>query len=289
MDWDHMRVLLAVHREGSLRRAAEFLRVNHATIARALSGAETALGTRLFDRSSRGLTLTQPGEMLLPHAEEMERHMLDVQRRLTGLDSEPSGRVRVSLPPSFGSDLFVPIVADFAKVYPDIRIDVIATNQISDLTRQEADVSIRVANRINDDLVGRRIVQYVEGAFATPDYLAQHPNLVDAQGEGAAWIGWGMNDGWVARSPFPKAKVCHSLPEIFLQISAAEAGLGMAFVPCFLGDLSDKLQRVPNAPVTPAYSIWILLHSDLRHTARVRAVVDFVADWLTARKQMFDR
>ncbi|MEL6640753.1 MAG: LysR family transcriptional regulator [Pseudomonadota bacterium] len=287
MDWDHLRVLLAVHREGSLRAAAEALRVNHATIARALRGAEDALGTRLFDRSPRGLTLTQPGEMLLPHAEDMERHMLEIQRQLTGLDSEPTGRVRVSLPPSFGTRLFVPILTDFQAVYPDIRIDVIATNAISDLTRQEADVSIRVANRIDEDLVGRRLVEYVEGAYATPDYLAKHPNLVDTQGEGAHWVGWGVNDHWVARSPLPKAKVSHSLPEIFLQIAAAEAGLGMAFVPCFLGDTSEALVRIPGLQVTPGYSIWILLHSDLRRTARVRAVVDFVADWMLARKALF--
>jgi DNA-binding transcriptional LysR family regulator len=91
--WDQMRFLLAIQRAGSLRGAAINLNVNHATVARALQGAEGALGTRLFDRSARGLNLIQPGELLLPHAEEMERRMLEVQRRLTGLDS---------VPPSFG-------------------------------------------------------------------------------------------------------------------------------------------------------------------------------------------
>ena len=287
MDWDHLRVLLAVHREGSLRRAADVLRVNHATVARALKGAEEALGTRLFDRSARGLSLTQPGELLLPHAEEMEHQMIEVQRRLTGLDSDPSGTVRVSMPPSFAQSFLAPILAEFSLAYPDIKVDIVATNRISDLTRQEADVSIRAARKIDDDLVGRRLVQYVTAAFATPDYIAAHPDLIETGGKGAHWIGWGTSDDWIASSPLPNATARHALPEIFMQAEAAATGLGMAWIPAFMGDTCAGLMRIPGVPVEPSRSIWVLLHSDLRRTARVRAVVDFFADWITARKAMF--
>lgn len=287
MNWDQMRILLAIHRAGSLRGAASDLNVNHATVARALKGAEYSLGTRLFDRSARGLTLTQPGELLLPHAEEMERRMLEVQRRLTGLDSVPSGTVRVSLPPSFGHRFFVAALAEFTERYPDIRIDVVATNKISDLSRQEADVSVRAAHSIDEDLVGRRVVDYVNAAFATPAYIAAHPDLAATQGEGAHWIGWGDDDGWIAQTPMPRATPRHTLPEIFMQTEAAAAGLGMAWVPAFLADTHPKLVRVPDAPVGPGRGIWILLHGDLRHSARVRAFVDFIADWMVARRSMF--
>ena len=287
MDWDQMRVLLAIHREGSLRGAATRLNVNHATVARALRGAEEALGTGLFDRSARGLSLTQPGEIILPHAEEIERQMLEVYRRLTGLDSDPSGTVRVSLPPSFGQTFLLPILADFTAAYPDIRIDVVATNKLSDLSRQEADVSIRAAYRIDDDLVGRRLVDYVLAAFATPEYIKARPRIVEAQGEGAHWIGWGSSDDWIAESPLPKAEARHSLPEVFMQMDAAAAGLGMAWVPAFLGDAHPALIRVPGVPTMPDRSIWVLLHGDLRRTARVRAFVDFLAEWISARRRTF--
>lgn len=287
MNWDQMRILLAIHRAGSLRGAANDLKVNHATVARALRGAEETLGTRLFDRSARGLTLTQPGELLLPHAEEMERRMLEVQRRLTGLDSVPSGTVRVSLPPSFGHTFFVAILAEFTARYPDIRIDVVATNKISDLSRQEADVSVRAANKIDDDLVGRRVVDYVNAAFATPAYIADHPDLARTQGAGAHWIGWGGDDTWIAQTPLPKATPIHTLPEIFMQTEAAAAGLGMAWVPGFLADTHPGLVRVPGIPTGPGRGIWILLHGDLRRSARVRAFVDFIADWIIARRAMF--
>lgn len=287
MNWDHMRILLALHRAGSLRGAAHTLNVNHATVARALEGAEYSLGTRLFDRSARGLTLTQPGELLLPHAEEMEQRMLEVQRRLTGLDSVPSGTVRVSLPPSFVRMFLVSILVEFTAAYPDIRIEAVATNKISDLSRQEADVSIRAAQTIDDDLVGRRMVDYVNAAFAAPDYIAAYPDLAATLGEGAHWIGWGNDDAWVAQTPMPKAISRHKLPEIFMQTEAAAEGLGMAWVPAFLGDTHPGLVRVPGAPTGPARSIWILMHGDLRRNARVRAFVDFLADWIAARRSAF--
>lgn len=283
-----MRVLLAVHREGSMRGAALKLKINHATVARALKGAELGLGTRLFDRSARGLTLTQPGEMLVPYAEEMERQMVEVQRRLTGLDGNPSGTVRISMPPSFAQGFFVPIIAAFSQDFPDIKIKVIATNKFSDLTRQEADVSIRAANRIDEDLVGRRLVDYVNAAFASDAYITAHPNLVETNGAGAHWIGWAENEDWVADTPLPLAGIRHALPEIYMQMVAAEEGMGMAWIPAFLGDRHPGLTRVPGVPTARSRSIWILLHSDLRRTARVRAVVDFVADWISSRRANFE-
>ena len=283
-----MRLLLAVHREGSMRGAAEKLKINHATVARAVKGAESSLGTRLFDRSARGLTLTQPGEMLIPHAEEIERQMHEIERRLTGLDDDPSGTVRVSMPPSFSQGFFVPIIAEFSRAYPDIEIEIVATNRYSDLTRREADVSIRAANHIDEDLVGRRLVDYVIAAFAAPDYIAAHSDLLETRGKGAHWIGWGEDDKWISETPLPLAEARHCLPEIYIQAEAAAAGLGMVWIPGFLGDTHRGLQRIPDIPTAPSRSIWILLHNDLRRTARVRALVDFVADWVTSRKAAFE-
>lgn len=287
MDWDQMRIVLAIHRAGSLRGAADALGVSHATIARGLEGAETSLGTRLFDRSSRGMTATEPGETLLPNAIEMERRVLEIQRRVTGLDSNPSGVVTVSLPPSFGQGFFVPLLAEFTARFPDIRVRVVATNRISDLSRQEADVSLRAANQIDDDLIGRRLVDYVVAAFTAPGYVSAHPDLVASGGRGAHWIGWGGDDTWIADTPLPNAAARHALPGIFMQMEAAAAGLGMAWVPAFLADPHPGLIRVPDIPASPSRSLWILLHGDLRRTARVRAFVDFASAWVTARRHMF--
>ncbi|MEM9043813.1 MAG: LysR family transcriptional regulator [Pseudomonadota bacterium] len=287
LDWDHLRVFLATAQAGSLRRAAAELGVGHATVRRAIDRLEDQLDTRLFDRSADGLTPTQPGDMLIDHARRVEQETNRIARRLSGLDAAPSGTIRVSMPPSFAQGFFAPILAEFTQAYPNISVSVIGTNRISDLTRLEADVSIRAAFEIDDDVVGRRLVRYVTAAFATPDYLASRPRLKIGDGAEAHWLGFGGDTDWVASSPFPNAPTRHMLPEVFMQIEAAAHGLGMAWVPAFLGDLDPRLIRVPDAPVEPNRSIWLLLHGDLRGTARVRAFVDHTAASIARNKSKF--
>lgn len=288
LDWDHLRIFLAAHRAGSLRGASEQLGVNHATVRRALIELENALGTRFFDRSADGLTLTQPGELLIEPAEIMERQSVQIARQLTGLDAEPAGTVRVSMPPSFAQGMFAPILASFTLAHPDINIEIIATNRLSDLGRQEADVSIRFASEVDDDVVGRRLLRYLNGAYATPRYLEEHRDLQVDDGTGAHWIGWGRSDDWVTKSPFPNAKVRHAVPGMFMQLEAAAHGLGMVFLPCFMGDSDTRLVRVPGAEPEPSRSIWLLLHGDLQKTARVRAFVDHAARAILSNRAAYE-
>lgn len=275
IDWDGMRIFLVCARKASMRAAAEHLRVNHATVNRAIRSLEQALGTRVFERSVTGLTLTQPGETLLRHAEEMERQAQLVGLKLAGLDAQRSGKIRVSLPTSLTTTFIAPILAGFTEAFPDIDVEVIGTNRISNLGKHEADVSIRVAHEVEDDVVGRRVLRFAVCAYASAAYLARHPNLKTGDGVGAHWIGWGGKRNWVKDTPFPNATVRHDLPEVFMQMAAAANGLGIVWVPCFLGDADNRLIRVPGVVPQPDRSIWVLLHGDLRNSARVRAFVDF--------------
>lgn len=287
LDWDHLRIFLATAHAGSLRKSAEALGIGHATVRRAIQRLEEQLDTRLFDRSADGLTPTQPGEILIDHARRVEQETNRIARKLSGLDAAPSGTIRVSMPPSFAQGFFAPILADFTEKYPNITVSVIGTNRISDLTRLEADISIRAAYDIDDDVVGRRLVRYVTAAFAAPDYLAARPNLKIGDGAEAHWLGYSEDTDWIASSPFPNAPTRHMLPEVFMQLEAAAHGLGMAWVPAFLGDQDKRLIRVPDAPVEPNRSIWLLLHGDLRGTARVRAFVDHTAELIARNKSKF--
>lgn len=287
MNWDNLRVFLACARAGSLRRASEVLGVNHATINRGLSALEARLGTRLFDRSVSGLVLTQPGEQLVAHAEAMERQTVDIGRELAGIDARPSGIVRVSMPPALSQGFLAPILAGFGGAFPEIEVEVIASNRIADLSRHEADVSIRIAHNVEDDVVGRRVLRFVVAAYATPAYIARHPGLTAGDGAGAHWIGWGANADWIATTPFPNARARHRLSGIPAQIEAAAQGIGMAWVPCFLADPDPRLVRVPGTAPVPDRSIWVLLHDDLRRTARVRAFVDHAVGYLNRNRRIF--
>lgn len=289
LDWDSVRVFLAIARAGGMRGAADTLRVNHATIARRLRGLETDLATRLFDRSRAGLTLTQAGEELIGPAERMELEAHAIRRRVAGRDARPSGPVRVSVPPILAFKFLAEPFADFARAHPEIDLRVAITDRFSDLRSGETDVSIRVAYEVDDDALGRRVIRYTKAVYASPRYLAERPDLSAGGGAEAEWIGWsdeGRRPTWVRASPFPHAAVRHVLPDVVLQLEAAAAGMGLTYLPCFVGDADSRLRRVPSGAPVDDRSIWLLLHSDLQRTARVRALVDFMAEAILARRAM---
>lgn len=290
MDWSALRIFLAIARAGRLRRAAAALDVSHATVARALANLERDLGARLFDRGRAGFVLTEPGERLLSVAERVEREIAIAEDAVLGRDAEPSGVVRLTAAPIFCLSLLPDLLPRFAEAFPEIDLRVEVTNRRRDLGRLEADVSIRIARQVEDDVVGRRLLQYRKAIYAAPAYLAAHPDLAVGDGAGAAWIGWeGPDDdaAWVRASPFPNAAHRHGLNEATLQVEAAARGLGLAYLPCFIGDRDPRLARVPGVPPVDDRSIWLLLHADLRRAARVRAVVDFFAERILADRSLF--
>ncbi|MEO1017787.1 MAG: LysR family transcriptional regulator [Pseudomonadota bacterium] len=289
LDWDSLRIFLAIVRSGSLRRAAETLAVNHATIARGLGGLEQALATRLFSRSRSGLTLTQAGEDLVSSAERIEHEILTAQRRVSGRDTQPSGVVRVSVPPILADRFLGPDLARFAIAFPEIDLRVVSTNRFADLSRLETDVSIRIVREVDEDVLGRRVIQYAKCVYASPGYLQARPEMTVGDGKEAAWIGWGSKEkrpAWVRAGPFPNAPVRHALLEAVLHIEAAAAGMGMTYLPCFIGDADPRLARVPGVAPEDDRSIWLLLHSDLKRTGRVRAFVDFMAEAILEKRAL---
>lgn len=289
LDWDHLRIFLTTMRTGSFRKAAEKLGVNHGTVHRAISALETDLGTRIFDRTTSGLQLTQSGETLIEPAEEMESQANNISRKISGLDLVPSGTIRLSLPPALSHGLLTDMLIGFSKAYPEISVRAISTNKVSDLKRLETDISLRVAMNVDEDVLGRKLVKFVQAVYAAPSYLEANPGLSENGGEGAHWIAWNDQHDWVANSPFPKARVRHVLPEVSMQIEAAAQGLGLIKVPAFNGDADPRLVRVPGVPVQPGYNIWLLYHGDLRRVSRVRAFVDFAFEYFASNRELFTR
>ena len=290
VDWARLPYFLAVARSGSLRAAAETLGGTHATVDRNLRALETAYGVRLFDRTKTGLHMTPAGEALLPLAEEAEESVIAARRRLQGLDREASGLVRVSIPTPFASSIFPEILAQFERQHPDIELNIAVTNRFEDLTRAETDVSIRIAHQVDDDVVGRKVLQYASGIYASQDYIDRAFATAGAKGEGLQWIGWGDSAGlpdWVRSSPFPKARIRYTLRSPALIANMVEAGMGMSYLPCWATHSLDGLVMVPGTEPYLDRSLWILLHSDLRRTTRVRLFVDFVAAELKSRRAIF--
>lgn len=290
MDWARIPYFLAVARSGSLRSAAEQLGATHATVDRNLRALEEEYGVRLFERTNKGLALNSAGEALIPLAEEAESAIIAGRRRVLGLDHEARGSVRLSMPTGLLGVQFPQILAKFERAYPDIELRVAVTNRFEDLNRSEADVSLRVAHHIDDDVVGRKVLQYAGAIFASQDYLDRHWAAAGPQGEGLQWIGWGDPvpvPDWVKSSPFPKARVRYNLRSPTLIAQMVGAGMGMSHLPYFATNWVDGLIQVPGTKAYLDRSIWLLLHSDLRRTTRVRVLIDHLAKELKALRSVF--
>lgn len=278
MDWDDLKIFLALQRSASIRAAAEALGLSHSTVSRRLQSLETALGSKLFLRRAEGLGLTEAGTELVAHAERIESNVQAMTSAVLGRDARLSGRLRLSLPPPLAEHLVMPILAGFARTYPEIELEVISTYGFIDLDRQHADIAIRFQVEPDRHLVGRRLPNVAYSVYASPDYIAQH--RFQGPKADAAWIIWKDSDRtlpWFAATLFPICGFGPIIPDPLCQIAAARAGMGMAYAPCFIADADPGLVRVPGAGVMQDRPGWILAHPDTRSSHRVRVCMAHLA------------
>lgn len=279
-DWEAMPYFLAVSRGGSLRAGAAIMNANHVTVNRNIQILETSYGVQLFTRSRRGFQLTPAGEALLPLAEEAERIFLAARRRVEGLDKTETGTIRFSLSPMMAFDVVTPILARFFKAYPAIDIEFSLTDRQEDINRAETDVSLRVAYEVTDDVVARKLYPMAIGTYASRTYLEDVVSKAEPGGAGLCWIGWtgpGDDASWLSQSPFPSAAVRHASDEGYMHLSLVRQGCGLSRLPVIYEHLYPDLCQVPGTQIELSRTLWILLHTDLRRTVRVRCFVDFLA------------
>ena len=289
MDWDNLRIFLALAREKSVRAAATMLGVSHSTVSRRIDGFEHDLGVRLFERLPEGYVLTPFGEDMMQTARRLEDAVNGLERRVLGQDARLRGDLRVTMPDLLAAKLLMPDLVAFGERYPDINMEVAISYTPFDLGRREADVAIRITREPPETLVGRKVITYARATYASVDYLARHDP--EHAPESVTWIGWddrSRHPRWVRESSFPNAAVRGRLNNAMVQLAAAKAGMGLAMLPCFMGDTETDLRRVPPGHPEPAWDIWILTHEDLRATARVRAFMDFMAEAFLSHRDLLE-
>jgi len=275
MNWDDLKIFLAVAEAPSMRVAAKNLRVSHSTVSRRIEALEVDLGVRLFDRMPDGYRLTLSGEQLLPVALTMEESLHSFGRTVTGRDDELKGQVCVTIPDVVAYTFFTQHFAEFMRQYPDIQLKIHDSFEVFDLSRREADVAIRVTNSPPEHLIGRKLGNLHQAVYATRDYLAKHdpadPNST------AKWVGWGTPEErptWISSSPFPHLGVMGHFNNMMIQYSATKEGLGLGYFCCALGDSDPDLVRLSEPK--PTLDVWLLSHRDLRAAARMRAFRQFM-------------
>ena len=284
-NWEQVPYFLAVARSGSLRAAADKLGTTHAKINRHLMALEGSYGMQLLRKTRRGIELTDAGKMLLPVAEEAERLFLGAQQRLTGLDRQETGWFRFSLTGSMAYEIVGPILVKFFEAYPGIDIDIHVSDRFEDINRLETDVSLRVTHEVGEDVVARKLYPLAMAYYASPSYLQDHLPTSGPKGEGLHVIGWDEPDRhprWLGQTPLPLAEVRHATTDHVLQLNLARRGFGIVRTMPLLA--KNGLERVPidGNELEFDRNFYVLLHSDLQRTTRVRRFVDFLTTHLLA-------
>ena len=282
--WDDVRLVLAIGRAGTLVGAARALALNHSTVFRRLGALEAQIGVRLFERFRDGYTPTTAGEEVIALAGRIDTDVTAVERRLAGQDLRPSGLVRVTTTDTL-VDLLTPMLASFRSAHPEITLELAASNAIFNLSRRDADVAIRPSLDPPDLLVGRRIATVSFALFAATGYLKRQPKRLDlAQHDWAApddTLAHLRATQWIAAT-VPPERVVFRTGSLFSLYSAVRAGLGVAPLPCYLGDNDPTLRRLGGVMAEFDAALWLLTHPDLRRVARIRAFMDFMAPALAA-------
>ncbi len=275
-NWDDLRVFLAVARAGSLSGAARSLGVNHSTVFRRIAGFEETLGVRLFDRLPTGYALTPAGEETLRIVESIEADVATLDRTVTGQDLRLSGTVRITATDMLAFWLLPDHLGRFRAAYPGIEVEIVVGNEALNLSRRETDIALRIGNTPPETLVGRQVGRLEFAVYGGQDYCAAHPGTDLAQHD---WIGFDSAHAPLTRQLeklLPGKRPAVRSNSVACAVRLARAGLGLAVLPCAIADRKPGLIRVGELPVPFGLDLWLLTHEDLRHTARIRAVLEFL-------------
>jgi DNA-binding transcriptional LysR family regulator len=291
--WDDFRLIKAIADKRALPAAAAALGINHSTVFRRLGQIEDALGVRLFERHRSGYVATPAGEEMVQLAGRVDDDIHAFTRRLAGQEIKPAGELRIATNDTLLVDLLTPVFAKFLAQCPDIQLDVLIGNQAANLSKRDADIAIRATDNPPETLIGRKPARI---AWALYGRSADFPGPELPSSEDLwrrKWVSLGEQFTmlsavrYLARHVAPE-RVVYKLNTVLGLAEAVEAGIGVGFLPCFIGDARPGLTRL--APPDPDLSadLWLLTHPDLRHTPRVRLFLDFAAGELARLKPLVE-
>lgn len=286
MDWDDARMFLAFAREGSFSAAAKRLGVQHSTISRRIHALEKDLSTALLERSSTGYVLTPAGEQLTESATRMERELLSFEAASSGQSDIPSGELHVTAIANMASTVLMPLFAGFNAAYPNIDLRLEVTNNSVRLAERDADVALRQTNTPGETLIGTRLVTVASAVYGAADYCA----AVAAGRTPEKWVGVDCCDyhrTWTKQA-WPHLDHSFCVDDTSLTVAALREGLGVGFLPCFLGDKEPSLVRFREPEKKHELGLWLLYHRDLKRTKRVTLFRQYMQREIEALRGSFD-
>jgi DNA-binding transcriptional LysR family regulator len=281
MNWDDVRIFLAVARSGQILAASKRLALNHATLSRRLTALEEALGTRLFIRRTNGCELTAEGEGFLTSAERMETEMLAAQARLGRTDTAIAGTVRIGAPDGFGVSFLAPRMGRLIERHPELKIQLVPVPRAFSLSSREADVAITLERPEQGRLISAKLTDYTLGLYASRGYVEAHGAPDDAEALKAhRRVGYvedliftpSLNfTGEVMRNWNAGFEISSATG----QTEAVRSGAGIGILHNYIArQYQDLIRVMPGTSIQRTY--WTIFHESARDLARIRIVADFL-------------
>ncbi len=227
--------------------------------------------------------MTQAAENIYRYALEIEERTHIVERELFGRDTRLQGRLCITAYHSTVNDLVMPVLSDFCERYPEIELELSVTADIRDLSAREADIAIRGTPRPPDHLVGKKVANVGAAIYTSESYQKRQlrrPEVI-------LWRDELVLPEWVA-THFPDARVVLRTDDVSTMRAAVVGGLGMARLPCWGADICPGLFRLKLDLAPMGWGLWVLIHADLRSTARVRVCRDFLIDTLETKRDLIE-
>ena len=295
MDWNDLRYFLAVADQGSTLAAGRALRVSQTTVARRIAALEESLGLLLFEKRQAGYTLTPAGEELVARARQVEAATEGFTEASAALARDTSGVVRITTQEIFANTLLGPMLRELHELHPDIVIEIDTQQELLDLGAGEADIGLRsTAGDQPAGVVGRSLCiddwtlycsrEYADrhGVPRTRDDLKKH--AIIGGGGGKLWLHY---EAWLRSLGLEGQVAMHHATSTGL-LSAVRSGFGIAVLPCVVADAEPDLVRCIPPRANHSRSMWLLTHERVRHTPRVRVVIDFLYEQLMRHVRMLE-
>lgn len=286
INWQGLRYFYAAAETGSLSAAAKLLDSNQPTVGRYIDALEKELGTRLFQRSVKGLILTPEGQYILEQTKSIYHSVVRIERLCQADREVLSGRVKLSLPEGLALERVIPRLNRFYEQFPGINLIIDVSSSAANLNLGEADVALRLFRPEEPALVIKQLAEMKMGLYASATYkdsyglpatlkdLKQHRVIV--YGEQLASI---PENQWLLKHSDASLQVLSS-DSTLARLQATLAGVGISILPEMIAQLHPELVPLLNKAVLPSHDVWLVYHQDLRHAARVRAVVNFLSEQL---------
>lgn len=281
LDWEGLHYLAALAKTGTLSAAARQLRVEHATVSRRIASLEETLGLRLLDRRGRKVLLTADGERVAAMALRMEENVLAAERLALSARTGLGGTVTLSVPPALAAAKLVVSLVALQRSHPGLMLQVLGEHREAALHRREADIAVRLSRPVDGELTAMKLGEIAFHFYASRDYL--NSTLPEQ------WSFVGYDDS-MADSPQMKRLRAYACDREIrfvanssdLQLAAVRAGAGVGILPDFMAGNDPALSRLDETGEPMRREVWLVVHTDLRRSAAVRAVMEALVEGLKA-------